>query len=132
MEKYFIPANKIKFIIWLLRTSIDNDWTNVFEYSNECAYNFLKEIGTEVSLPTTSKHEYSSESKLTAIVKPLLNDNSINQLMAMTHVLSIHNEKEMMFLIADDFDDECFSSSVDFFTKYYQTIINNHLADIAR
>lgn len=132
MEKFFIPGDRTEFIIWLLQKSNDNGWTIVFEYSTDDTYSFITKIGTEVPLPVTSEHQYDSKCRLTALINITLTDKTINQIMLITHVLSVHNKKEMLFLIADDFHEECFSSSIDFYNNYQKTICDMNLADIYR
>ena len=130
MEKAFIPGDTAKFVNWLLHKSNEMGWTIVVEYSTTETYAFLKKIGTEVPLPITSRHEYSYDCKLSAIINPVINDFTIDQIMVMTDVLSIHSSKEMVFLIADDFHEECFSSSFDFYNNYRQIICDMNLADV--
>ena len=131
MDKFFTPTDKTTRIKWLLQTSIDTGWTIVLEYSLEETYKFLNEVGTEVPLPITSIHEYNSDCRLTAVINPIANDLIVDQIMVMTHALSVHSDKELLFLIADDYHEECFSGSKDFFTKYYQTLLDKNLVDIA-
>ncbi len=130
MEKFFIPGDTSKFVNWLLHKANEMVWTIVVEYSSNDAYAFLKKIATEVPLPITSRHEYNSDCKLSAFVNPIVDNFTVDQIMIMTHVLSIHSSKEMLFLIADDFHEECFSSSVDFYNNYRQIICDMNLADV--
>jgi hypothetical protein len=121
MERFIIPGNKTKFIKWLLQTTIDNCWIIVLEYSHEDSPIFLTKNATEVPLPLTGRHQYDANCNLIAIIDPILNDNFINFILVNTHALSIHNGKEMIFLIADDFHEECFSGTFGFFNKYYMS-----------
>jgi hypothetical protein len=130
MEKFFIPRDRTEFIMWLLQKANENGWTMVFEYSRDDAYSFISKIGTQVPLPNTSGHQYDSECRLTAFINISISDNAINQIMLATHVLSVHNKEEMLFLIADDFHEDCFSSSIDFYNNYQKTICDTNLADI--
>jgi hypothetical protein len=68
-----------------------------------------------VPLPVTCIREYGSDCRLTAIMNPMLIDNFIEKLMAKSHVLSVHSEEERIFLIADDFHEECFSCTQGFY-----------------
>jgi len=130
MEKFFKPGDTSKFLNWLLHKSNEMVWTIVVEYSNNDTYAFLKKIATEVPLPITSRHEYNSDCKLSAIINPVVDNFTVDQIMNITHVLSIHSSKEMLFLIADDFHEDCFSSSIDFYNNYGQTICDINLADV--
>jgi hypothetical protein len=129
MDKFFFPVNRIKFIEWLLYASIDNGWTIVIEYSDTGTLQFLKRTATVVPLPETSVREYDFSCELTAIINPMLIDNFIEKLMAKSHVLSVHSEEEMIFLIADDFHEECFSCTQGFYNKYYEILDANELID---
>ena len=132
MEKFFIPKDRTKFIIWLLQKSNENGWTIVFEYSSDETYGFISKIGMEVPLPINSGHQYDPECRLTAIVNITFTDKTVNQIMLTTHVLSVYDNEEMLFLIADDFHEECFSSSMDFYDNNQKTICDMNLADIYR
>ena len=132
MEKFFIPRDRTKFIIWLLQKSNENGWTIVFEYSSDETFGFISKIGTEVPLPNNSGHQYDSECRLTAIINITFTDKTINQIMCTTHVLSVYDNEEMLFLIADDFHEECFSSSKGFYDNNQKTISDMNLADIYR
>ncbi|MFI5142244.1 MAG: hypothetical protein ACHQII_07805, partial [Bacteroidia bacterium] len=109
---------KEKFVNWLLQISVKSHYTIVLEYSRNNAYSFLKNNAIEVQLPVSATHEYNSDCKLTAIINPNVTDNFVRQIISETHVLSIHNKNQMVFLIADDFHDECFSGTGDFFIKH--------------
>jgi hypothetical protein len=129
MDKFFVPTDKTKFIRWLLQTAVDNGWTIVLEYSGDNTYDYLKTIGTEVSRPITSRHNYDSEFKLTAIINPVVNDESIDQIMTQTHVMSVYNRTELILLIADDFDEDCFSATTKFYDNYRQLLHDKDLLE---
>lgn len=126
MEKFFFPKNTAKFLEWLLETSLHNDWAVVIEYSH-------KEIGellnyaTKIPLPATSKQVYNSTCKLIAIKNFSLKDDFICEIFDKAHALSVHDEKEMLFLIADDFHEECFSCTSNFYSIYRQTLHDEQL-----
>lgn len=122
MEKFFLPKNEAQFVNWLLKLSNENRWIIVLEYSEEETYKFLIENATEVTLPITTEHHYDKDCRLTAITNPVVNERFVNTLSRKCSVLSVHDKKEMIFLIADDFHEECFSCTVDFFKVYYQVL----------
>ena len=130
MEKFFLPKDKVKFISWLLGISNDNKWTIVLEHAGDETYKFLVENATEVKLPTTTEHHYEDAYQLTAVINPKISKTFLNDLLAKCSVLSVHNEKEMVFLIADDFHEECFSCTPTFFDKYYHVLTDLDLIDI--
>lgn len=129
MEKFFIPKDKIKFTKWLLQLSIESDLTVVFEYSEHKLLDFISHCGTQVTLPKSAGHNYHESCKLTAMTKPTLTDSFVDALINCCHVLSIHNIDKMIFLIADDFDEECFSCTAEFYKKYYKTLDEQNLID---
>ena len=127
MEKFLTPKSKTKFVQWLLELSLNYNWTITLEYSGNALYTFLLENSTTVDLPLTARHEYHEDYKLTAINNFRLTQKFINKLIKSYSVLSVHDEKEMIFLIADDFDKDCFSCTENFYQKYYQELKNLHL-----
>ena len=130
MEVFFTPRDRTKFIIWLLQKSNENGWTLVFEYSSDETFGFISKIGTEVPLPIDGGHQYDPACRLTAIINITFTDKTINEIMLSTHALSVYDNEEMLFLIADDFHEECFSSSMDFYDNNQKTISDMKLADI--
>lgn len=130
MEKFLIPKNKFEFIKWLFQNSINNGWTIAFEYSENDLYNFLIENSTQVALPRSCEHYYDGKCQLTAIINPVISNNFIGKIISDFHVMSIHDNQKMIFLIADDIHEECFSGSTDFYEKYYQILNDNQLIDI--
>lgn len=122
MERFIRPKNKKKFVSWLLGISNTNSWTIVLEYPNGMVYNVLKENATIVNLPNTAQHHYNSKYRLTSIKNPVITESFVNALLAETSALSIHNEEEMLFLIADDFHEECFSSTLKFFNVHHRIL----------
>lgn len=129
MEKFFIPNNKFDFLKWILQKSIDSDWTITFEYSNPTLYTFLIENATETYLPVSKKHEYNDKCYLKAFIGPIISDNFIDKIISDFHVLAFHDKEKMIFLIADDIHEECFSCSSDFYDKHYQILSDNKLID---
>ena len=126
MEKFFTPNNKTEFVDWLLRISIGNHWTIVLEYSTEEADTFFKRHVTEKALPTVKSH-YDQDCKRIAFSEFLLTNTFINQIMTSTHVLSVNDEKGMILLFADDYHEDCLSSTLDFFSQYQKVLIENNL-----
>lgn len=122
MEKFISPKDKTNFVRWILQIAVDNNWTTVFEYSTDDTYKYLIENGNEITLPESARHYYNSDCKLTAFIIHRITENFTNKLMNKLHVLSIHNKNEMVFLIADDFHEECFSCTKEFYYEYYQTL----------
>lgn len=118
MDKFFLPKDKKKFINWLLKISNLNNWTIVLEYQDVKVFNELKENATIVNLPKTAQHNHNHECKLTAIKGPVVTESFTDILLTEVSSLSVHNEKEILFLIADDFHEDCFSSSLKFFDMY--------------
>jgi hypothetical protein len=129
MEKFFIPKDRTSFVNWLLELSINNDWTIVIEYSNKDTYDYLLNHATITSLPTVL-HKYHAECKLTAFSNVIVTDNFVNKLMLKSHGLSIYDKNKMLFLIADDFHEECFSCTVDFYNSYYKMLQELDLIDV--
>lgn len=122
MEKFFEPQDRRKFVKWLLEETERNKWTAVFEHKGDEGYNILRKEATIVPLPKSASHNYSDNYKLTAAINLRINDKLVNKLIQNTSVLSVHNETEMIFLIADDFHPDCFSCSDNFYRKYYKQL----------
>jgi len=122
MQKFFFPQHKKRFIKWLLETSVHNNWTIVLEHSTDNIVTELKKYATTVPLPSSTKHEYDSNCKFTAITQPEISDVFVDAIISLSHVMSIHDQKEMLFLIADDYHQECFSCTENFYEKYYQVL----------
>ena len=122
MQKFFFPQDKKRFIKWLLETTVNNNWTIVFEYSTDDILKELKKYATLVPLPSSTKHEYDSDCKFAAITRPQVSDNFIDIIISQSHVMSLHDQKDMLFLIADDYHQECFSCTENFYEKYYQVL----------
>ena len=87
----------------------------------------LVEKATEMELPITAERHCDDDSKLTAIINPVIEQKFINHLFTECSVLSVHDEKEMLFLIADNFHEECFSCTRTFFGKYYPDLLTLNL-----
>ena len=120
MEKFVSPKDKAAFVKWLLQSATNNNWAIVFEYSLEGMLEIFTKSGKQISPPSTGCRNHHPASKLIAIKNPSLTDDFIRQIMNNTHVLSVHNETDLLFLVADDFHEDCFSCSTDFYNKYYQ------------
>jgi hypothetical protein len=127
MERFFIPVDKVRFIKWLFHTSKKNGWTIVLEYSVDDESEYMKSIASEVSLPFSCRHEYNSDCKFIVLNYSSLTDNSIYKIISMTHVLSVHDDEGLVFLIADDFHEECFSGTTYFADKYSKELIAKNL-----
>lgn len=122
MEHFFIPTNKLKFVKWLLKTALNSNYTIVLEYSNNDIIPYLKIFTEEHSLPISASHNYKSNCRLIAIKVKAVTDDLVNLLMKKTHVLSLHSETKMVFLIADDYHEQCFSCSLSFYNQYLQQL----------
>ena len=127
MQEGFIPKDRGRIVRWLLETAILNSWKIVLEYFPASMYKFLTEYATETTLPTTVEYHYSQNYILTAIVNPKITTKFINRLIKQFSVLSLHNNKEMVMLCADDFHPECFTCSAEFYKTYYPTLIQQGL-----
>jgi hypothetical protein len=119
MEKFFIPTDRARFVSWLLQTANRNHWTIVLEYSDEQHADWLEAKAKPAELPPTAGHHYQDDYRLTAITSPASGESFAHDLLAYCSVLSVHNRKEMLFLIADDFHFECFSCTPAFFETHY-------------
>lgn len=128
MEAGFVPTDTTKLVAWLLQAAGDNNWTIVFEYSADEDISLLKKNVTVVTLPKSSRYNYDSEScKLIAFKNFTLGDNFIDEIVVKTHVLTLHDDKEMILLAADDYHEDCFTCSKTFYDKYYNTLCDNRL-----
>jgi len=128
MEAGLVPTNITKLIKWLLQTAEDNDWTVVFEYSIDEDISFFTNNSVVVTLPKSSRYNYDSDTcKLIAIKNFIPDDNFIDEIISRTHVLTLHNDKEMILLAADDYHEDCFTCSKDFYDKYYDVLCNRKL-----
>ncbi len=122
MEKFFIPTDRARFVNWLLKTANQNKWTIVLEYSGEQSTDWLTEKAKPAELPPTADHHYRRDYRLTAVTSPATGERFAYDLLACCSVLSVHDQKEMLFLIADDFHFECFSCTPAFFETHYQVL----------
>jgi hypothetical protein len=118
MEHFVMPADKVKLVDWLLQTAATNNWVVVFEYAADKTYRFLTKRAVEVALPVKAKHQHHSAYRLTALVNLFSSEKLVQKLMSQCTVLSIHNSYQMLFLITDDFHEECFSCRASFYTRY--------------
>lgn len=118
MEHFILPADKVKLVDWLLQTAATNNWTVVLEYASERTYRFLTKRAVEVTLPAKATHQYHSAYRLTALVNLFSSEKLVQKLMQQCTVLSIYNSYQMLFLITDDFHEECFSCRASFYTRY--------------
>lgn len=128
MENFFTPTNIQDFVKWLIDTSIDNRWTIVLEYSPENENALLSKIKTTNDLPQSARRNYSSDSKLISLANSSASAILVDTIIELAHCLSIHDKDGMLFLIADDFYEECFSCSKDFYIKYSDIILTKKLA----
>ncbi len=124
MKKFVTPKTKTSFTKWLLRLSNDNNWTIVLEYEKRETYNLLVQNATTVILPKTTAHNYDENYHLTAIEDIIITEQFISKLFTECSALSVHNEKEILFLIADDFHEDCFSCNQSFFDMFYSVAID--------
>ena len=127
MQKFFFPKDKTTFSKWLLQLAIENDWITVYEYSEEKFIHLINQYGTRVSIPKSAGHNYEQSCRLIAMTKLIITDSLINILNNCCHALSIYDNDKMIFLIADDFDESCFSCTTEFYSKYYQTLEEKNL-----
>ena len=127
MEAGFIPSDTIMFVKWLLQVAFGNDWTIVFEYSIDENIPFLTNNAAVVQLPVTSQLNYDSDCKLIAVKYSILTDNLIDKIITGTHVMTLHDEKEMIFLAADDYHEDCFTCTTSFYNKYYNVLYDKRL-----
>lgn len=122
MEHFLIPADKERLVSWLLKTANYNNWTIVLEYGNQKTYTLLAEYATEVPLPPKARHQFHADYQLTAVKNLHFNDRILQKIMGQCATLSVHTNYEMLFLITDEFDEECFSCRAGFYKRYWQTM----------
>jgi hypothetical protein len=122
MEHAIFPADKVKLVDWLLQTAAANNWIVVLEYAQEKTHRFLAKSAVEVALPPKAMHQHHSAYRLTAWVNLFSSEKFAGKLMSHCAVLSIHTPWEMLFLIHDNFHEECFSCKKGFYTRYYQEL----------
>ena len=123
MEKFIIPKDKRLFVKWIVKYSFYNNLIVIIESSEQGASEFLSLYAKQTDLPPTAQHHYNKTCLIVSFINMNYNDDVIEYLLKNVHVLSIHNSKEMKFLIADDFNEECFSCSKDFYYKHYDNLI---------
>jgi hypothetical protein len=117
MEKFLTPTDINKLIDWLLNFSLEKEYILVAEYKNKETYFDIINNSTKQNLPLNTTHHYNREFNLLAFSNPKNNKEFISILKEKVSVLSFFDKSELCFLIADDFDEECFSCS----SKFYDT-----------
>ena len=127
MEHSILPADTIRLVDWLLQTTISNQWTVVVEYANERTHRFLTKYAVEVPLPPKARHLHHTGYRLTALTNVFSSEKFAAKLMSHCCVLSIHNQWEMLFLISDNFQEDCFSCKKSFYNRYWEELDKQEL-----
>lgn len=129
MEKWLVAKEKASLVKWLLQMAVENSWTVLLEYSKDGISSFLKQAATEVPLPLNGVHHYEANCKLTAVRNPYVTHAFVKEIIRSTHVMSVHDTKQMLLLFADDYHKDCLSCLVDFYNQYKQLLCDEQLIE---
>ena len=118
MEQFFKVTDKVEFVKQVLDIAFIEKYTVVLEFKNNSFCGFNRLYLREIAFPNSGKHSYDVSCHLKAF-EIIKNDyRLIANLFAYVSVLSLHSNDSMVFLIADDFHNDCFSCSESFYKKH--------------
>lgn len=118
MEHFLRPTDTIKFLTSLLTLANSQQWILVAECPDINAEQFLIDHSSKAALPDSAIHHYDKKHVLAAFTNINLSVDFVDRLTNSYSALSIFDHQQLIFLIADDFHEDCFSCSDTFFTQY--------------
>lgn len=127
MEKFLRIINKKRIVDWILNNLLDN-YTIVFEYSDDFFEKLMENNATEIEIPKGARHNYNSNFKLKSYKNITINTNhERNLMMQYSNVLSLYRNGKLELLIADDYHKHCFSCSKEFYNEKYTQLLELNL-----
>ena len=126
MEMFIIPKEIKTFVAELFRLSLENGWTVLAEYSDANNRDFFLSNTSISNLPAVAVIDYDYATPFSNF---LLSDDFIVGLISITHALSVYNETERLFHIADDYHEECFSCTNRFYGQYFELFKSKDLVN---
>ena len=123
MERFLKITDKVEFVKRLLDLAFIEKYIIVLEFKDNSFCDFGTPYLKEIILPNSAKNSYDSNYFLKAFEIIKVDYSLTANLFAYISVLSLYDNNSMILLIADDFHNDCFSCSEEFY-KQYEKVLN--------
>jgi hypothetical protein len=125
MEIFFEITDKVEFVKRLLDIAQNKEYIIVLEFENErfCELDKFRFHCIEKALPKSARHCYDKDYFLKAFeVIREVDFYIVAYLFAYVSVMTVYKNETMVCMIADDFHDDCFSCSKEFYKQYKEIL----------